>query len=225
MSIRIALAATLALAGSPALSATLAEVTGGFALSAMGGLPDGVEVFLDDPTAFSDVFETRPPRAGEAEAEAGGDALSGRIAASATADGDGAALGEGLYVVGGRVENATDAPVAVPARIEYDLAASARIGAPERDDAIAAIALELTVDGARAFLDEVMRGRESPGEASVSDAFEYDLLVPALGAAEFALSVDGFAFVSEPAPVPLPAGLPALAAAVGALALLRRRGR
>ena len=222
MSIRIALAATLALAAQPALSATLAEISGGFALSVPEGLPGGVEVLLDDPIVFSDTFEAPAPSAAEAEAEAQGDALAGRIAASAFTDGDGVALGEGLYVTSGLAENATGEPVSVSARVEYDLAAFAAIGDPERDDVIAAIAVELIVDEAQVLSEEVVRELAFPGEASLSDAFAYDLLLPAFGAAEFALSVEGFAFVAEPAPIPLPAGLPTLAAAVGALALLRR---
>ncbi len=221
MSIPTALAATLALAASPALSATLAEISGGFSLSAAGEIPRGVEVSLDEPIAFSDTFVT-PGSTAEAEADAPGDALSGRIEARAFTDGDAVALGEGLYVVGAFVENTTGGPLGVSALVDYDLTAFAAAGAPERDDALAAIALELLIDGAQVLFQEVVGEAAAPGEASLSDAFEYELLLPPFATAEVVLALDGFAFASEPAPVPLPAGLPLLAGALGGLALLRR---
>ena len=224
MSIRIALAATLALAAQPALSATLAEISGGAALSAVGEIPQGVEVTSGEPVAFDDTFVTPGSAdAADAAADARGDALSGVIAAAAFTIGDAVALGEALYVVSALVENTTQAPVSVLGRVVYDLTAFAAADAPERDDALAVVGVELLVDGEQVLFEEVVSDVAAPGEAALSDAFEYELTLPALGGAEVALSVDGFAFVSQPAPIPLPAGLPLMAAGLGGLALLRRR--
>ena len=159
----------------------------------------------------------RPPPTRE------GDALTGVIAAAAFTIGDAVALGEALYAVSASVENTTAAPVSIAGQIVYDLRAFAAADAPERDDALAVIGVELLIDDEQVLFEEVVSEVAAPGEAALSDAFEYELTLPAFGASEVALSVDGFAFVSEPAPIPLPAGLPLAAAALGGLALLRRR--
>jgi hypothetical protein len=119
--------------------------------------------------------------------------------------------------------NETNDDILLPFTLSWDLsvfstgltpvgAADAQLGAfAAFDDAVFEILLDETLTSANG------------GAFALMGAQSFDVLVRAQDFASIELALDGEGFATSVAPVPLPAGLPLLAAGLGALALLRRR--
>ena len=226
MPLRLTLAGVLALAAAPALGATVAEGVASFAVSTMGELPPGVTVFLNEPSR--NIYTEETPLRARAEAFADGDGLSGEVSslavAEADASGEAGAYSYAEYFVFGYVENVGAEAVTVPVVLDYELFAFAALDDPAVDDAFASASAEVRVNGDEVFLEELLSTVDRGlGEVTASGPFSYDLTIPALSSVDFGIGLIGVAGVEDASPIPLPAALPLLVAALGGLALLRRR--
>ena len=232
------------LVAAPVLAAPVAEVAGSYAYTL--DLPEGVDAF-DNPPFFELVPEDPQPT-GDGEVAARNvqqegsfttslnpellgpfeplDPFIGGVESLARADTQGAASLElGLLLLDIVVTNGTDEDVLVPLTVDYELAASALVDDPATEAASAAISLFVnpTDFDFEPFVETLGFDASGPGSDILAGSFETDLL---LNPGTQVLSIDLTAAVSaQAAPIPVPATLPLLAAALGGLALGRRRGR
>jgi hypothetical protein len=237
MNIRtLAAAAALGLVGGQASAAVLSSFSGSASLSltsATGDL-DGLIVTAEAPfVGFGAPFTigNAAAKATDASGVYGDDA--GTVAVSGFANAFGApfglaATGTAFADLFAFADNAGDGPVALMLTFAYDLVASVTGGGFAGDSGFADVFVSLAIDGldpieasATSFLGDGLvrvQGQELVS-ILISAADEFG---PGFGPG-VTLTIEGSADATSVAPVPLPAGLPLLAAGLGALALLRRR--
>ena len=133
----------------------------------------------------------------------------------------------------------TPGPVTLSGVLDYALSARAAVDDPALDDAMGAVLLEMYVDGSPlggddpAFRVDAWADAESGSDAR-RGSHRFELTIdprvtrfgrnPPWRASRSASSPRrGARWTTSPPRFPLPAGLPAMAAALGALSLLRRR--
>lgn len=229
----IVAAAALGALSAPALAATVAETSGSFTLGLTGEVPPGLRFTVEDPTLEAD--EATTGVLSEADAFADGFATpdptgidTGEVATTARADTTGggtpgAAFADALVRIAIFAENTTDDLIFATGRLAYDISAFVAIDDPATDNASAGVLLELFIAGGLVFSDEVLADAASPGEVTSSGVIDLELPLPGGFGAPVVLTLTGTSLVDDVSPVPLPAGLPMLAAALGGLAVLRRR--
>lgn len=225
-------AAALSVAALPALGATLAQTSGVFTLEAVGDVPAGISI-----TAFDPVLDTASAADGplsDTAASADGFTTSdtdeadfGDLSAAAIADTTGggeagSAFAESFVELPLFVQNTTDDFLTVSGLLTYDLSATVTIDDPSVDQASAGLLLEFVILGDVVFSEQVFADAGMTEDSAVGE-FLIPLTLPGNFGAEVSLVAGATASSSDVSPVPLPAGLPLLAAALAGLAALRRR--
>ena len=245
MSIRLHLAAAAAvLAASPGLAATLASSSGTVALF-FADVPEGVFVFraedANDVQTIAPSFSTTVEVSTEAQAEESSVEDQALFDSSCTVSTCSAPSGpEGFESVfvrnfdGPNPEAVATGPITLSGVLDYDLSSLGRVDDPASDSAFALATLEFFIDGdpfGDPFFAASARS-DAPGEGNPSTGVEsgslpFDVVLDPQGAGildtvELQLRIKSVSLAEDVSPIPLPAGLPLLAAGLGGLALLRR---
>lgn len=228
---RLAIAAALGLAASPVLAATVAEVSGTFTLEAVGDVPSGIVIDAQTPVT-SETSQTRGAQSSTTTETFGfttpdtSEQDRGELTAIASTDTTGGGFDNaraGAFVeLPLFVSNTSDDFLTVTGLLKYDLTATVTTDAASTDDIFASLLLEFIIGGGVIFSQEVFADAGSPSDSAVGE-FEVPLTLPGNFGAPVSLVATARVFSQEVSPVPLPAGLPLLAAALGGMALLRRR--
>lgn len=234
---RIALATALAVVAAPALSASVAEISGSFTLGAQSD-PGGVVIALTGDRI--ETFDEATGLIADARATASGTAVAGlgeldvgRLDAVATADTTGGVMGSalagGLVDLGLLVQNTSQELKTIVGVLEYSLQASLDLD-EAGDDGSASIFLDIiafrgTDFETVLFSDGLDLDAASQGVATTSSQAPIEIPLPLPGgfAAPVSIVLGGSASVDDVSPVPLPAGLPLLGAGLLGLAAMRRR--
>ena len=232
-------AAAFSLLAVPVSAATIAETSGSLSLS-FADLPDGVFVDFLGGDVNPETSTDGELSSADADFAAPGGPLSLTFStfarSEATAD---EVARDDLPFATARlpffeqylVANTTAQAVSLSGVFSYDLSTSLQLDDPATDSGLAEILISFEAERASGgfdrIVDEALRSdAASVGGATASDEVEFTLLVPAGRQIDFTYGITARsnAFdASAVAPIPLPAGLPLLAAALGGLALLRRR--
>lgn len=229
---RLIAATAFGLAASPALTATVAQTSAFFTLEAVGDVPAGIFITAFDPVlgtrvetdgalAFADSVSDGFTTSDTSEADFGD--VSASASADTTGGGEpGTAFGEALVELPLFVENTTDDVLTITGLLDYDLSALVSIDDPVTDDAFAEVLLEFSILGDVIFSQEIFADVGSAAD-SAAGIFEIPLTLPGNFGADVLLRAESMAFATDVSPVPLPASLPLLAAALAGVAALRRR--
>ena len=237
-------AAAVVLAASPGLAATVASSSGTVTLS-FADVPEGVFVFRDEDAlevqTFAPSFSTTVEVSTEAVAEEASTEdqdFFDSFCSDATCSEPSGPDAESVFVQnfdGPNPETVATGPITVLGVLDYDLQAFGRVDDPAGDFAFASTTLEFFVDGdpfgmplfeASAGVDAPSGG--NPAADSAVGSFPFDVVLDPEGGgvfdtAELQIRLESVSFAEDVSPIPLPAGLPLLAAGLGGLALLRRR--
>ena len=223
------LAAPVALAALPAAAVPLAEFQGSFQFSF--DFPEGGSVETDDLlVGVPDVVQSGDGVVEGAVDDFGDTGVTDEeedyaISGLATAGTNGEAsilFGPPTYEI--VTLNETESELVASLVVEYTLSASASVDDPSTENASSEISFvfspgDFSADG---FIDTLSFDASNPGSDTVSGVFQTDLVLEPSSNQLLTINLAGEASATA-APIPVPAALPLMIAALGGLALLRRR--